>query len=187
MFGDILNDSIQALITSAFLETDGYFLELFDVKWLETYQPIEEIFNNLNNSFEIFDKLNREHHTTLFGQIQRKVVVKYLTSMLRRKVSFSKQEEREAASSKIKQETNIYREFFQAVAVTEEEKCLDVLGDLDILETISNIVRADEEMITFELMTLVRNKPSQIVLLTANISFSISVCVLYIDSLLAQL
>ena len=183
LFGDILNDSIQALITSAFLETDGYFLELFDVKWLETYQPIEEIFNNLNNSFEIFDKLNREHHTTLFGKIQRKVVVKYLTSMLRRKVSFSKQEEREAASSKIKQETNIYREFFQAVAVTEEEKCLDVLGDLDILETISNIVRADEEMITFELMTLVRNKPSQIVLLTANISFSIPVCVLCIDTL----
>ena len=83
---------------------------------------------------------------------------------MRRKVSFNKQEEREAASKKIKDEANIFREFFQAVAVTEEEKCLDLEADLEILDTISNILRADEEMITFELMTLVRNKPPQILL-----------------------
>ena len=49
--------------------------------------------------------------------------------------------------------------------VTEEEKDFDLESDLGILETISNIVRADEEMITFELMTLVRNSQSQIIIL----------------------
>ena len=91
---------------------------------------------------------------------------------MRRKVSFSKEEEREMASKKIKEEANIFREFFQAVAVTEEEKCFDLESDLGILETISNIVRADEEMITFELMTLVRNSLSQsqiIILQTKNV------------------
>ena len=164
VFTEIQNGSIQALISSAFQETESSFLELFDVKWLDIFQPIEEIFNNFNNSFETFDKLHKDHHTTLFEQIQKKALAKYLTSMMRRKVCFSKQEEREAASKKIKDEANIFREFFQAVAVTEEEKCLDLEADLEILDTISNILRADEEMITFELMTLVRNKPPQILL-----------------------
>ena len=152
-------------MSKAFLEIDSCFLELFDDKWIDNFEPIETIFNSLNNSFEVFDKLQRKHHTTLYGLIQKRSVIKYLNSMMRRKVSFSKQEEREAASKKIKDEANIFRDFFQAVSVTEEEKCLDLEGDLGILGTISNIVRADEEMITFELMTLVRNNACQILLL----------------------
>ena len=165
LFTEIINDSIQALISKAFQQIDSRFLELFDEKWLNNFQPIEEIFNRLNNSFEIFFKLSRKQHTELYQQIEKKAVIKYLTSMMRRKVSFSKEEEREMASKKIKEEANIFREFFQAVAITEEEKGFDLEGDLGILETISNIVRADEEMITFELMTLVRNSQSQIIIL----------------------
>ena len=172
LFTEMIHDSIQALISKAFLEIDSCFLELFDEKWLDNFVPIEEIFNSLNNSFEVFEKLQREHHTSMYQQIQKKALIKYLTLMMRRKLSFSKQEERDSASKKIKEEANIYREFFQAVAVTEEEKCLDLEGDLSILETISNIVRADEEMITFELMTLVRNNTCQILfLLTAEIIY----------------
>ena len=172
LFTEIINDSIQALVSKAFQHIDSRFLELFDEKWLDNFQPIEEIFNTLNNSFEIFFKISRKQHTELYQQIERKAVIKYLTSMMRRKVSFSKEEEREMASKKIKEEANIFREFFQAVAVTEEEKCFDLESDLGILETISNIVRADEEMITFELMTLVRNSLSQsqiIILQTKNV------------------
>ena len=165
LFADIINDSIQALVSKAFQQIDSRFLELFDEKWLDNFQPIEEIFNGLNNSFEIFFKLSRKQHTELYQQIEKKAVIKYLTSMMRRKVSFSKEEERETASKKIKEEANIFREFFQAVAITEEEKGFDLNGDLGILETISNIVRADEEMITFELMTLVRKSQSQIIIL----------------------
>ena len=165
LFAEIINDSIQALVSKAFQQIDSRFLELFDEKWLDSFQPIEEIFNGLNNSFEIFFKLSRKQHTDLYQQIEKKAVIKYLTSMMRRKVSFSKEEERETASKKIKEEANIFREFFQAVAITEEEKGFDLNGDLGILETISNIVRADEEMITFELMTLVRNSQSQIIIL----------------------
>ena len=165
LFAEIINDSIQALVSKAFQQIDSRFLELFDEKWLDSFQPIEEIFNGLNNSFEIFFKLSRKQHTELYQQIEKKAVIKYLTSMMRRKVSFSKEEERETASKKIKEEANIFREFFQAVAITEEEKGFDLNGDLGILETISNIVRADEEMITFELMTLVRNSQSQIIIL----------------------
>ena len=172
LFTEMIHDSIQALISKAFLEIDSCFLELFDEKWLDNFVPIEEIFNSLNNSFEVFEKLQREHHTSMYQQIQKKALIKYLTLMMRRKLSFSKQEERDSASKKIKEEANIYREFFQAVAVTEEEKCLDLEGDLSILETISNIVGADEEMITFELMTLVRNNTCQILfLLTAEIIY----------------
>ena len=172
LFTEMIHDSIQALISKAFLEIDSCFLELFDEKWLDNFVPIEEIFNSLNNSFEVFEKLQREHHTSMYQQIQKKALIKYLTLMMRRKLSFSKQEERDSASKKIKEEANIYREFFQAVAVTEEEKCQDLEGDLSILETISNIVGADEEMITFELMTLVRNNTCQILfLLTAEIIY----------------
>ena len=156
LFTEILNDSIQALLSKAFIEIDSCFLELFDDKWIDNFEPIEAIFNSLNNSFEVFDKLQRKHHTTLYGQILKKSVIRYLNSMMRRKLSFSKQEERESASKKIKDEANIFRDFFQAVSVTEEEKCLDLEGDLEILETISNIVRADEEMITFELKPKLR-------------------------------
>ena len=165
LFTEIINDTIQALTSKAFQQIDSRFLELFDEKWLDNFQPIEEIFNRLNNSFEMFYKLSRKQHTELYQQIEKKAVIKYLTSMMRRKVSFSKEEDREMASKKIKEEANIYREFFQAVAITDEEKCFDLEADLGILETISNIVRADEEMITFELMTLVRKSQSQIIIL----------------------
>ena len=164
LFREITNDSIQALVSKAFQQIDSRFLELFDEKWLDNFQPIEEIFNRLNNSFEIFFKISRKQHTELYQQIERKALIKYLTSMMRRKVSYSKEEEREMASKKIREEANIFREFFQAVAVTEEEKDFDLESNLGILETISNIVRADEEMITFELMTLVRNSQSQIII-----------------------
>ena len=165
LFREITNDSIQALVSKAFQQIDSRFLELFDEKWLDNFQPIEEIFNRLNNSFEIFFKISRKQHTELYQQIERKALIKYLTSMMRRKVSYSKEEEREMASKKIREEANIFREFFQAVAVYEEEKDFDLESDLGILETISNIVRTDEEMITFELMTLVRKSQSQIIIL----------------------
>ena len=74
--------------------------------------------------------------------------------MMRRRISLTNEDDRRRAEGKIREDEAILNEFFNAMntygAETKPENNFDVLG------FIANIVAADEEMLTFELMTLIR-------------------------------
>ena len=74
--------------------------------------------------------------------------------MMRRRISLTSEDDRRRAEDKIREDEGILNEFFTAMniygAETKPEDNFNVLG------FIANIVAADEEMLTFELMTLIR-------------------------------
>ena len=115
---------------------------------------VEEILNSYNEKFEILDKLGRGQYGEILKFIKKKSLIQYLTSLMRRKLSLTTDENRKEGSLKILSETEMFNEFFAAVAVSDEE---DSGVKFDVLINIANIIGASEDMITFDLMTLIRN------------------------------
>ena len=74
--------------------------------------------------------------------------------MMRRKVSLSSEEDRKTGADKIREDENLFNEFFTAMESNGLESQPE--SNFEALGYIANIVGADEEMLTFELMTLLR-------------------------------
>ena len=133
-------------------------MELFDENWLSKsesgFNPVGEICNSFNEKFEIFDKLDKKSYGRFFNIVKRRTLVDYLTSMMRRKVSLSSEEDRKTGADKIREDENLFNEFFTAMETNGLESQPE--SNFEALGYIANIVGADEEMLTFELMTLLR-------------------------------
>ena len=158
VFLEIGYKTLIFLVEHLFKGVQNLFLELHDSTWLSKTEsetnPVGEICNNFNEKFEIFDKLDKNSYERLLNIVKRRTLVDYLTSMMRRRISLTNEDDRRRAEGKIREDEAILNEFFNAMntygAETKPENNFDVLG------FIANIVAADEEMLTFELMTLIR-------------------------------
>lgn len=165
VFLEIGYKTLICLVEHLFKEVQNLFLELHDATWLSKTEsetnPVGEICNYFNEKFAIFDKLEKNSYERLLNIVQRRTLVDYLTSMMRRRISLTNVDDRRRAEDKIREDEGILKEFFTAMniygAETKPEDYFNVLG------FIANIVAADEEMLTFELMTLIR----QVVLVIA--------------------
>ena len=158
VFLEIGYKTLICLVEHLFKGVQHLFLELHDATWLSKTEsetnPVGEMCNNFNEKFEIFDKLEKHSYERLLNIVKRRTLVDYLTSMMRRRISLNSEDDRRRAENKIREDEGILNEFFTAMntygAETKPENNFEVLG------FIANIVAADEEMLTFELMTLIR-------------------------------
>ena len=158
VFLEIGYKALICLVEHLFKGVQNYFLELHDANWLSKTEsetnPVGEICNSFNEKFEIFDKLDKKSYERLLNIVKRRTLVDYLTSVMRRRIALTNEDERKRGEDKIREDEGILNEFFIAMnthgAETQPENNFDVLG------FIANIVGADEEMLTFELMTLIR-------------------------------
>ena len=158
VFLEIGYKALICLVEHLFKGVQNYFLELYDDNWSPTKEletnPVGEICNSFNQKFEIFDKLDKKSYERLLNIVKRRTLVDYLTSLMKRRISLTNDDERKKGEGKIREDEGILNEFFTAMntygSETQHENNFDVLG------FIANIVGADEEMLTFELMTLIR-------------------------------
>ena len=156
VFLEISYKALLCLIDNLFSKVGQHFSELFDESWLTNVEsnPVGEICNSFNETFEIFDKLNSESYSRLWNIVRRRSIVHYLTAMMKRKISLATPEDRSAGVAKIREDESLFNEFFAAMET--EELQIDSEISFDVLNHVSNVVAADEEMLTFELMTLIR-------------------------------
>ena len=156
VFLEISYKSLLCLIDNLFSKVGQHFSELFDESWLNNVEsnPVGEICNSFNETFEVFDKLNRESYSRLWNIVRRRSIVHYLTAMMKRKISLATPEDRAAGVAKIREDESLFNEFFAAMET--EELQIDSEISFDVLNHVSNVLAADEEMLTFELMTLIR-------------------------------
>lgn len=152
-FEEVSKFTIEYLSNKLFGCVNSFYNSLFDDVWLSNFF-VEEILNSYNEKFEILDKLGRGQYGEILKFIKKKSLIQYLTSLMRRKLSLTTDENRKEGSLKILSETEMFNEFFAAVAVSDEE---DSGVKFDVLINIANIIGASEDMITFDLMTLIRN------------------------------
>ena len=163
VFLEISYKALLCLIDNLFSKVGQHFSELFDESWLTNVEsnPVGEICNSFNETFEIFDKLNSESYSRLWNIVRRRSIVHYLTAMMKRKISLATPEDKSAGVAKIREDESLFNEFFAAMET--EELQIDSEISFDVLNHVSNVVAADEEMLTFELMTLIR-KAVQLIL-----------------------
>jgi len=150
-FEEVSKFTIEYLSNKLFGCVNSFYNSLFDDVWLSNFF-VEEILNSYNEKFEILDKLGRGQYGEILKFIKKKSLIQYLTSLMRRKLSLTTDENRKEGSLKILSETEMFNEFFAAVAVSDEE---DSGVKFDVLINIANIIGASEDMITFDLMTLI--------------------------------
>ena len=120
-FQEIRVESVSYLLDEAFLDIEAYFSELFTAKWQSSNQAIDTICATLNDYFEDYQFLKASNFELVITTAQERVARKYITSMLqnnllRRKLSFTSQEERRSSASKVKKEAAQAKSFFKDVA-----------------------------------------------------------------------
>ena len=91
---------------------------------------------------------------------QNRVARKYITAMLqnnllRRKLSFVSQKERQTASSKVKREAAQAKSFFKDVA----GEMADFDSPFDTVSILAEVLASDDEMLSLELGTLCKKYP----------------------------
>ena len=120
-FQDCRQESVSYLLDEAFLDIEAYFSELFTAKWQTSNQAIDIICATLNDYFEDYQFLKPSNFEIVITTAQERVARKYITAMLqnnllRRKISFTSQDERRQAATKVRKEAAQAKSFFKDVA-----------------------------------------------------------------------
>ena len=127
------------------LESVNYFLDI------EAY---------LSNYFENYQFLKPINFELVISCAQDRVARKYITAMLqnillRRKITFTSQEERKSAAVKIRTEAAQCKSFFKDVA----GDMADFDSPFDTVATLGEVLSSDDEMLSLELGTLCKRYP----------------------------
>jgi len=159
-FQEIRVESVSYLLDEAFLDIEAYFSELFTGKWQNSNEAIDTICATLNDYFEDYQFLKPSNFEVVITTAQERVARKYITSMLqnnllRRKISFSIQDERRSAADKVKKEAAQAKSFFKDVA----GEMADFDSPFDTVSTLAEVLGSDEEMLSLELGTLCKRYP----------------------------
>merc|ERR1712242_129063 len=159
-FQDIRLESVSYLLDEAFLDIEAYFSELFTAKWQTSNQAIDTICATLNDYFEDYQFLKASNFELVITTAQNRVARKYITAMLqnnllRRKLSFVSQKERQTASSKVKREAAQAKSFFKDVA----GEMADFDSPFDTVSILAEVLASDDEMLSLELGTLCKRYP----------------------------
>merc|ERR1719447_1945610 len=159
-FQTIREESVSYLLDEAFLDIEAYFSELFTGKWQNSNEAIDTICATLNDYFEDYQFLKPSNFEVVITTAQERVARKYITSMLqnnllRRKISFSVQDERRSAADKVKKEAAQAKSFFKDVA----GEMADFDSPFDTVSTLAEVLGSDEEMLSLELGTLCKRYP----------------------------
>jgi len=159
-FQEIRVESVSYLLDEAFLDIEAYFSELFTGKWQNSNEAIDTICATLNDYFEDYQFLKPSNFEVVITTAQERVARKYITSMLqnnllRRKISFSVQDERRSAADKVKKEAAQAKSFFKDVA----GEMADFDSPFDTVSTLAEVLGSDEEMLSLELGTLCKRYP----------------------------
>merc|ERR1719431_1161541 len=159
-FQEIRLESVNYLLDEAFLDIEAYFSDLLTAKWQTGSQAIDTICITLNDYFEDYQFLKPTNFELVISCAQDRVARKYITAMLqnnllRRKITFTSEEERRAAAAKIKAESVQCKSFFKDVA----GDMADFDSPFDTLATLAGVLSSDEEMVSLELGTLCKKYP----------------------------
>merc|ERR1712059_165548 len=153
-------ESVNYLLDEAFLDIEAYFSDLLTAKWQTGTQAIDTICMTLNDYFEDYQFLKPSNFEVVITCAQDRVARKYITAMLqnnllRRKITFTSQEERKAAATKIKTEAMQCKSFFKDVA----GDMADFDSPFDTVATLAEVLSSDDEMLSLELGTLCKRYP----------------------------
>ena len=151
-FEQIKEESITFILDHSFMDIDHYFAQLFTEEWKASLEIMEELFDKLNVYFESYHKLKSSNYKMLFSSTQDRVASQYIIAMMRRRIIFSTDEERKSVVGKIKDESNLCREFFTAVAGEKIDPDFD--SPFTVIDDLAGVIAADEEMLSFDLMML---------------------------------
>jgi len=156
----IREESVNYLLDEAFLDIEMYFSDLLTSKWQSGSQAIETICATLKDYFEDYQFLKPKNFELVITVAQDRVARKYITSMLqnnvlRRKISFTNEQERRVAASKIKKEAMTCKTFFKEIA----GEMADYDSPFDTLATLAEVLSSDDEMISLELGTVCKRYP----------------------------
>jgi len=159
-FKEIRLESVNYLLDEAFLDIEAYFSDLLTAKWQTGTQAIDTICMTLNDYFEDYQFLKPSNFEVVITCAQDRVARKYITAMLqnnllRRKITFTSQEERKAAATKIKTEAMQCKSFFKDVA----GDMADFDSPFDTVATLAEVLSSDDEMLSLELGTLCKRYP----------------------------
>ena len=139
---------------------EAYFSDLLTSKWQSGSQAIETICATLKDYFEDYQFLKPKNFELVITVAQDRVARKYITSMLqnnvlRRKISFTNEQERRVAATKIKKEAATCKTFFKEIA----GGMADFDSPFDTLSTLAEVLASDDEMISLELGTVCKRYP----------------------------
>lgn len=150
------NESGRYLLEEVFLDLDKHYEELFAPgRWLQVSLPIETICATLDDYFQDYSRLVESNFEYIIKEAQKLVTKKYITAMLSKKISFKSYEECQKAAKKVYNEVEQLRKVFLSFAPS----MVDTEDPLDIIIMLSEVLKCEDDMISFDLHRIVEKYP----------------------------
>ncbi|KAF5278438.1 hypothetical protein FQA39_LY05927 [Lamprigera yunnana] len=150
------NESGRYLLEEVFLDLDKHFEELFiSVRWLQISLPVDTICATLEDYFQDYNRLVEINFKFVIEEARFLVTKRYVTSMLSKKVVFKSYEECQTAAKKISKEVEQLRKVFLLFA----PNAVDAEDPLDIILLLSELLKCEDDMLSFDLHRLVERYP----------------------------
>lgn len=154
-FQALRDETASYLLEEAFLDLDGYFNELFTVKWIGSSIAVDTICATLQDYFQDYNHLRVICFEFVIKEAQKMVAKRYIKALLSKRISKPKAE-CEVIVKKITNEVRQIKGFFEKIA----PNVLKNDSPFDAIIVLSSLLSCDIEMIILDLHTLLTNYPS---------------------------
>ncbi|KAF5273381.1 hypothetical protein FQR65_LT04673 [Abscondita terminalis] len=156
VYYQLRDDSGRYLLEEVFLDLDKHFEELFtSARWLQISLPVDTICATLEDYFQDYNRLVESNFKFVLEEARFLVTKRYITAMLSKKVSFKSYEECQTAAKKIFKEVEQLRKVFLLFAPNGA----DGEDPLDVILLLSEVLKCEDDMISFDLHRLVEQYP----------------------------
>nr|CAD7396422.1 unnamed protein product [Timema cristinae] len=155
-FQQLRDEAAQFLLEEAFLDLELHFQDLVTSKWLASSIPVDTICVTLEDYFHDYVHLRLRNFDYVISEAQNLVGKKYVSAMLRKRISFKTYEERKEAALKILKESAQIKAFFTRIA----PKVAKFDSPFEIINALAEVLKCeDAEMLSLDLHNLIDKYP----------------------------
>ncbi|CAG9828815.1 unnamed protein product [Diabrotica balteata] len=147
------NEAVQYLLEEPFVDLDQHFDKLFTSHWFPA-NPADTIYVTIEDYFQDYNRLVEANYKYVVEQVVTMVGRRYLTAMLSRRISFKTFDECMKAAQKVSEEASRFNQLFLTLS-----NDLECENPFDAVIMLSEVVKSDDDMLSFELHRVVEKYP----------------------------
>uniref|UniRef100_A0A6P7H8G4 Exocyst complex component 3 n=1 Tax=Diabrotica virgifera virgifera TaxID=50390 RepID=A0A6P7H8G4_DIAVI len=147
------NEAVQYLLEEPLVDLDQHFDKLFTSHWFPS-NPADTIYVTIEDYFQDYNRLVEANYKYVVEQVVTMVGRRYLTAMLSRRISFKTYDECIKAAQKVSEEANRFNQLFLTLS-----NDLECENPLDAVIMLSEVLKSDDDMLSFELHRVVEKYP----------------------------
>ncbi|XP_022915047.1 exocyst complex component 3 [Onthophagus taurus] len=155
-FDELRKESSKYLLDEVFMDVSKHFDDLFTPRWIGNNIPVDTICATFDDYFQDYNRLLETNLEEVISEAKMSVAKRYITAMLSKKMAFKTFDECQKAAAQIVKELDQFKRVFDAIAhqIRDEDE------NLETITTLTEVLKAQDDMISFDLHNIVEKYPN---------------------------